>query len=63
MNEKKYPAPWNQLDALARAYADQGDNERAIRFYRRLTEGESQERLGDAEATGDGRGRFECQAE
>jgi predicted alpha/beta superfamily hydrolase len=33
-DEKKYPAPWNQLDALARAYADRGENDRAIHFYR-----------------------------
>ena len=33
-DEKKYPVPWNQLDALARAYADRGENERAIHFYR-----------------------------
>lgn len=33
-DEEKYPAPWNQLDALARAFAKQGDKERAIRFYR-----------------------------
>jgi len=28
-----YPAPWNQLDALARAYADRGNSQEAIRFY------------------------------
>jgi predicted alpha/beta superfamily hydrolase len=33
-DEKQYPPPWNQLDALARAYADRGNNERAIHFYR-----------------------------
>jgi predicted alpha/beta superfamily hydrolase len=33
-DEKAYPAPWNQLDALARAYADRGNHERAIHFYR-----------------------------
>ncbi|HEY3439321.1 MAG TPA: alpha/beta hydrolase-fold protein [Paludibaculum sp.] len=33
-DEEKYPPPWNQLDALARAYADRGVNERAIHFYR-----------------------------
>ncbi len=31
---KAYPPPWNQLDALARAYAGRGDNERAICYYR-----------------------------
>ena len=30
---KLYPPPWNQLDALARAYADRGDTQRAIRYY------------------------------
>lgn len=30
---KNYPAPWNQLDALARAYAQRGDKERAIHYY------------------------------
>jgi hypothetical protein len=28
-----YPAPWNQLDALARAYERSGDSERAARYY------------------------------
>jgi hypothetical protein len=32
-DEKKYPPPWNQLDALAMAYADRGENDRAIHFY------------------------------
>lgn len=31
---KNYPPPWNQLDALARAYAKRGDKEQAIRFYK-----------------------------
>jgi uncharacterized protein len=31
---KAYPAPWNQLDALARAYGGRGNDERAIYFYR-----------------------------
>jgi predicted Zn-dependent protease len=31
---KNYPAPWNQLDALARAYAQRGDSKQAIRFYK-----------------------------
>jgi predicted alpha/beta superfamily hydrolase len=31
---KAYPPPWNQLDALARAYAGRGNTEQAIRFYR-----------------------------
>jgi len=30
---KTYPAPWNQLDALARAYAQRGDNKQAIHYY------------------------------
>jgi pimeloyl-ACP methyl ester carboxylesterase len=30
---KAYPPPWNQLDALARAYAERGDKEDAIRYY------------------------------
>jgi uncharacterized protein len=30
---KAYPAPWNQLDALARAYADRGNIEQAARYY------------------------------
>jgi hypothetical protein len=34
-----YPAPWNQLDALARAYGDRGNNERAIYFYRESLKG------------------------
>jgi hypothetical protein len=28
-----YPPPWNQLDALARAYEKRGDNQQAVRFY------------------------------
>jgi uncharacterized protein len=28
-----YPPPWNQLDALARAYENRGDVEQAIRYY------------------------------
>ena len=28
-----YPAPWNQLDALARAYEKRGDKQEAVRFY------------------------------
>jgi len=31
---KTYPPPWNQLDALARAYAQRGDRKQAIRFYK-----------------------------
>ena len=31
---KRYPPPWNQLEALARAYARQGNNPEAIRFYK-----------------------------
>jgi predicted alpha/beta superfamily hydrolase len=30
---KTYPAPWNQLDALARAYAQRGDQEHAMHYY------------------------------
>ena len=30
---KRYPAPWNQLDALARAYAKRGDAEKEIPYY------------------------------
>lgn len=30
---KTYPPPWNQLDALARAYAHHGDKEHAIHYY------------------------------
>lgn len=33
-DEKAYPPPWNQLDALARAYADRGEPERAIYYYK-----------------------------
>jgi predicted Zn-dependent protease len=33
-DEKTYPPPWNQFDALARAYGDRGNDERAIYFYR-----------------------------
>jgi hypothetical protein len=33
-DEKAYLAPWNQLDALARAYGDRGTQERAIHFYK-----------------------------
>jgi predicted alpha/beta superfamily hydrolase len=28
-----YPPPWNQLDALARAYEKRGDDRQAVRFY------------------------------
>jgi len=28
-----YPPPWNQLDALARAYESRGDTDQAIRYY------------------------------
>jgi hypothetical protein len=28
-----YPPPWNQLDALARAYESRGNREQAIRYY------------------------------
>jgi pimeloyl-ACP methyl ester carboxylesterase len=31
---KAYPPPWNQLDRLARSYAERGNVEQAIRFYR-----------------------------
>jgi predicted alpha/beta superfamily hydrolase len=31
---KAYPPPWNQLDAIARAYAERGNVEQTIRFYR-----------------------------
>ncbi len=31
---KSYPPPWNQLDALARAYAERGNTGEAIRYYR-----------------------------
>ena len=30
---KAYPPPWNQLDALARAYAARGEPAQAIRYY------------------------------
>jgi hypothetical protein len=30
---KAYPPPWNQLDALARAYESHGDTEQAARYY------------------------------
>jgi len=30
---KAYPPPWNQLDALARAYSDLGNGERAAHYY------------------------------
>jgi predicted alpha/beta superfamily hydrolase len=30
---KTYPPPWNQLDALARAYEKRGDTEQAARYY------------------------------
>jgi hypothetical protein len=29
-----YPLPWNQLDALARAYAERGNIEQEIRYCR-----------------------------
>ncbi len=29
-----YPPPWNQLDALARAYSKRGDTEQVIRYYK-----------------------------
>ena len=28
-----YPPPWNQLDALARAYGDRGDAKQAVQYY------------------------------
>jgi tetratricopeptide (TPR) repeat protein len=28
-----YPPPWNQLDALARAYESRGNTEQAVRYY------------------------------
>jgi tetratricopeptide (TPR) repeat protein len=31
---KSYPPPWNQLDALARAYGDRNNVQQAIRYYR-----------------------------
>jgi tetratricopeptide (TPR) repeat protein len=31
---KSYPPSWNQLDALARAYAERGNVEQAIRYYK-----------------------------
>ena len=30
---KAYPPPWNQLDALARAYAKRGDTVQVVRYY------------------------------
>jgi hypothetical protein len=30
---KAYPPPWNQLDALARAYSERGDRAEAVRYY------------------------------
>ena len=30
---KAYPPPWNQLDALARAYENRGDAGQAARYY------------------------------
>jgi predicted alpha/beta superfamily hydrolase len=30
---KKYPAPWNQLDAMARRYAARGDTGRVVHYY------------------------------
>src|SRR5579884_4180213 len=33
-DQKRYPPPWNQLEALARAYAQQGNSPEAIRFYK-----------------------------
>ena len=33
-DERNYPAPWNQLDALARAYEQQGKEDQAITFYK-----------------------------
>jgi predicted alpha/beta superfamily hydrolase len=32
-DSKRYPPPWNQLDALARRYATTGDTEREIYYY------------------------------
>ena len=31
---KTYPPPWNQLDALARAYEAESNLEQALRFYK-----------------------------
>jgi tetratricopeptide (TPR) repeat protein len=36
---KTYPPPWNQLEALGRAYAEKGDNKQAIHFYTLSLEG------------------------
>ena len=33
-DSKQYPPPWNQLDAIARAYAERDHKLRAIHFYR-----------------------------
>ena len=32
-NPVAYPPPWNQLDALARAYESRGNTEQAARYY------------------------------
>ena len=32
-DRQRYPPPWNQLDALARRYAERGDTERVIHYY------------------------------
>lgn len=32
-DRKAYPPPWNQLDALARAYLAKGDKDNAVRYY------------------------------
>jgi tetratricopeptide (TPR) repeat protein len=34
-DENAYPAPWNQLDALARAHAERGNHESAIQLYKK----------------------------
>jgi predicted alpha/beta superfamily hydrolase len=34
LNDPNYPPPWNQLEALARAYLKQGNKQEAIRFYK-----------------------------
>jgi hypothetical protein len=31
---KRFPPPWNQLEALARAYTKQGNKQEAIRYYK-----------------------------
>ncbi|HSK45548.1 MAG TPA: alpha/beta hydrolase-fold protein [Candidatus Binatia bacterium] len=53
---KTYPAPWNQLEALARSYAQRGDKQQAIHYYTLSLEANpnnevARKKLGELEVT------------